>query len=146
MYTQLTHACALHAHAQVFIEKMENTIAEKVRKHEASLAREIFGAPLTASILTHVLAHKFARAASEAVASQPLSAPVVQQLIGHLVHEKFEQRGAGGGGDPYDALLSFLSGEQVSTHQPPSLAVTLSNAPCSLLSSSSRASRRGRWR
>ena len=40
MCTQLTHACALHVHAQVFIEKMENTIAEKVRKHEANLARQ----------------------------------------------------------------------------------------------------------
>ena len=94
----------------VFIEKMERTIAAKVKHHEAGLARAILSAPVASGILTHILENKFRRSASAVVREQPLDGRTVQTLLGHIVHQKFEQRAPSG--DVYDDLLRFLSSEQ----------------------------------
>ena len=69
----------------VFIEKMERTIADKVRRHEAGLARAVLGAALPLGILTHILGDKFRRSASAAVAAVRPTPQLVQALLSHVV-------------------------------------------------------------
>jgi hypothetical protein len=95
-----------------FLEKMEMTIAGKVKKHEQDLARSVLGAPMPARILAHILGDKFGRSAVDAVRSAELTAEVAQQLMQSIVAQKFEQRAASG--DVFDDFILFLSGEQQS--------------------------------
>ncbi len=94
----------------VFLEKMEMTIGDKVAKHEANLCRAICGTSGPLSILTHILATKFSRSAVPAVSSTELSPAVVQMLLRHIVTMKFEQR-TSPSGDVHDEFLRFLSGD-----------------------------------
>ena len=64
---------------------------DQVRRHEANLVREVLGAAVPSAILPHILGDKFRRGADAAVASEALSKPVVQTLVGHIVHQQFEQ-------------------------------------------------------
>lgn len=50
----------------VFLDKMENTIAAKVGRHEQNIAREVLGNPLPSGILTHILGDKFLKSSNEA--------------------------------------------------------------------------------
>lgn len=94
----------------VFIEKMERTIGDKVHAHEVALARQVLGKPVPRGVLAHILEAKFARSACAAVAGERVSARLVEELLHHIVQQKFEQRSPSD--DVYDALLAFLSGEQ----------------------------------
>ena len=93
----------------VFIEKMEMTIAAKVKRHESALVHEVLGTPVPSGILTHILGDKFAKSARAAVSSQPVTPELVRTLLGHVVHQKFEQRAPSG--DVHDELLGFLCGD-----------------------------------
>ena len=93
----------------VFLEKMERTIQDKVQRHEEKLVRFILGTPVPSGILTHILEDKFHRSAR--LAAAPLTATVVQKLLRHIVQQKFEQRPPSG--DVYDEFIRFLSGEQM---------------------------------
>lgn len=94
----------------VFLEKMEATISDKVRRHELNLQRQVFGAPVPAGILMHILEEKFRRSSSPVVAAEPLTLSLVQELVHHIVEQKFEQRPPSG--DIFDEFIMFLSGEQ----------------------------------
>jgi len=94
----------------VFIDKMEMTIAEKLRRHEDKLVREILGSPLPASILMHILDDKFHKSSNPAVASQALTPQLVRVLVGHIVQQQFEQRTRSG--DIHDQYLQYLSGDE----------------------------------
>lgn len=97
----------------VFLDKMEKTIQDKVRRHEDKLVRLIFGAPVPSAIFTHILEDKCQKSTLPSLSSsQALSPPVVQALMRHLVQHKFEQRRPSG--DVYDEFVCFFSGEQVS--------------------------------
>ena len=98
----------------VFLEKMEMTIDAKLDRHVKGLALHVLGRPLPAGILAHILAAKFGKSATPAVAgAAPPSAELVAALLGHVVRAKFEQRAPSD--DVHDALLGFLSGEQEGT-------------------------------
>jgi hypothetical protein len=84
-----------------------------VRAHDESVASDVLGSPLTASILRHILHAKLRRSSEPAVASVALDAPATRTLLRHVVEHKFDQRAASG--DVYDLLLSYLCGEQSST-------------------------------
>ena len=94
----------------VFIEKMEKTIAHKVHKHDEGLAREVLGTALPSTILTHILAAKFGKSAISAVNSASLTNHVVRTLLRHIIEQKFDQRVPSG--DVHDQYLTYLSGEQ----------------------------------
>jgi len=95
-----------------FLEKMENTIAGKVGRHEELLNRRIFGASMPSKILTHILADKFRKSSNTTVRAAEATPAVVQALLHEIVQQKDEQRAASG--DIYDAFICFLSGEQQS--------------------------------
>ena len=95
----------------VFIEKMEMTITAKVKRHAQHLAEDVLGAAVPCGILTHILGDKFKKSSRPAIASSlPLTTELVEQLLGCIVEQKFEQRVSTG--DVFDELLAFLSGEQ----------------------------------
>uniref|UniRef100_A0A7S3LQ15 Uncharacterized protein n=1 Tax=Aplanochytrium stocchinoi TaxID=215587 RepID=A0A7S3LQ15_9STRA len=94
----------------VFLEKMENTLATKVHRNEEKLAREILDSPLLARILAHILADKFKKSSLLDVSMEPLTPDVVESLLRHIVQQKFELRNPSG--DIYDKFIRFLSGEQ----------------------------------
>ena len=96
----------------VFLLKMEMTIADKVGRHEQDLARRVLGMPVPSRILEHILADKFQRSSVAAVKAEPLTPAVVETLLRHIVQQKYEQRGPSG--DVHDDFIRFLSGEQVS--------------------------------
>merc|ERR1711871_1684735 len=74
----------------VFLEKMEMTIAGKVRNHEEKIAREVFSSPLPCGILMHILRNKLQRSAR--LRNEPLSQRTeLQTLLRHLIQQKFEQ-------------------------------------------------------
>eukprot|EP00930_Biecheleria_cincta_P037281 TRINITY_DN25573_c0_g1_i1.p1 TRINITY_DN25573_c0_g1~~TRINITY_DN25573_c0_g1_i1.p1 ORF type:complete len:2388 (+),score=410.29 TRINITY_DN25573_c0_g1_i1:162-7325(+) len=93
----------------VFLDKMEMTIEEKLRRHEASLVQKILSTSVPSGILTHILETKFSRSVNPAVASETLNRPAVQTLLCQIVQMKFEQRKPSG--DIYDHFLRCLSGE-----------------------------------
>ena len=97
----------------VFLEKMQMTIGRKVAAHEEFLARHVLGSAAPARILGHILADKFERSSVPAVtAALPLTEPVLEELVGAIIQQKFEQREPSG--DVHDDFLLFLSGEQAS--------------------------------
>jgi hypothetical protein len=93
-----------------FLEKMLMTIYKKVEKHSEELVRHVLGTPVSARILAHILADKFHRSPVEAVATASLSSTVVEELLRHIVAQKYEQREPTG--DVYDDFLRLLSGNQ----------------------------------
>lgn len=95
-----------------FLEKMKQTLSGKVALHEEQLASNILEAPVIAQILFHILTDKFRRSASEAVAHEELTEAKMETLLKNIVQQKFEQREPSG--DVYDDLILFLSGEQKS--------------------------------
>lgn len=97
----------------VFLEKMELTLAGKVRRHEEGLMREVIGrdgSSLPCGIFTHILRNKLQRSARRELREERLSASLLQALLHHIVQQKFEQRALTG--DIYDQFVLFLSGEQ----------------------------------
>ena len=98
----------------LFIEKMENTITDKLRRHKNNLAREVLGTCAGTSflggILMHILGDKFQKSPNPELASLPLTPALVLDLLGHIVQQKYEQRGPSG--DIHDKFIRFLSGEQ----------------------------------
>ena len=95
----------------VFLEKMEMTISGKVRRHIDQLSKSIFGRSMPAKILAHILTAKFRKSSMPAVADHAPGDEVVKNLLGQIVHQKYEQRVPTG--DVYDDFIRFLSGEQV---------------------------------
>ena len=75
---------------------------------ESSLASEVLGTPVPAGILSHILGDKFVKSARASVSGQAVTSELVRTLLGHVVHQKFEQRAPSG--DVYDELLGFLCG------------------------------------
>ena len=98
----------------MFIDKLEMTISDKVRRHEAVLSRHVLGTPHTAAIWAHILGAKCKRAQAvevrTAVTDNPISPDLVRAVLGHIVEQKFEQRSPSG--DVHDGLLLYLCGEQ----------------------------------
>jgi len=94
----------------VFLLKMQSTINRKVEAHLQNLSRQIMSSPVPLSILIHILQDKLRT--SSVLSSQQVNASVVQELLSHLVQQKFEQRQPTG--DIYDDYVRFLSGEQAS--------------------------------
>jgi len=95
-----------------FIEKMEKTIATKVKKIEGKIADVVLGNSVPAQILMHIFRDKFQRSSNETVAKNNLSIKMVEVLVRQIVRQKFEQRLPSG--DIYDDYIRFLSGEQQS--------------------------------
>ena len=95
-----------------FLLKMDRTIERKVRRHEDELAHRVLGTPVPSRILEHILADKFMRSSVAAVAAAELTKPMVEELLRHVVQQKFEQREPSG--DVHDDFIRFLSGDQVS--------------------------------
>ena len=96
----------------VFLEKMEDTIATKVGRHEKQLIACIMGNSQPARILHHILMDKFKRSSSGVVADALLEENTLKELLCHIVQQKYEQRAPSD--DIFDDLLRFLSGEQKS--------------------------------
>ena len=95
-----------------FLEKMERRLADKVTRHEEQLVRCVLGSPVPARILLHILLDKFRRSSSRVVSQEPLTETKVEELLRHIVKQKFELRVASG--DLYDDYMLYLSGEQKS--------------------------------
>lgn len=64
-----------------FLEKLERTIEGKVAKHAERLSRYVLGAPLPATILTHLIESKIRRCTSAVVAAEPLTTELVEELL-----------------------------------------------------------------
>jgi hypothetical protein len=96
----------------VFLEKMQKTIEKSVAKHEAQLVRKVLGSRLPAQMLSHILMDKFRRSADPAVAAVSLNGTNLEQLLRHIVQQKFEQRVQTS--NAFDNMIVFLSGEQKS--------------------------------
>ena len=96
----------------VFVEKMERTIAKKVKRHEDHLEREVLGSAVPAGILTHILGDKFKKSHMRSVQQCGINPDLVRSLLKHIVQHKYEQRVPSN--DLYDEILLFLSGEQES--------------------------------
>jgi len=95
-----------------FLEKMENTIGNKVAMLEEQLGDNVLGATVPAKILYHILADKFRRSPDAVVARERLTEETVSVLLEHIVEQKFEQRVPSG--DKFDRFVAFLCGEQKS--------------------------------
>ena len=99
-----------------FIEKMDSTIASKVKKLEEKIVGVVLESPLAlgpmGKILQHIFVDKFRRSSSKSVAKNNLSTQMVDTLIRNIVRQKFEQRRPSK--DIYDEYIRFLSGEQES--------------------------------
>ncbi|KAL7554568.1 hypothetical protein ACHAWF_019036 [Thalassiosira exigua] len=95
-----------------FIEKMEKTIATKVKQIEGKIADVVLGSPVPAQILQHIFLDKFRRSSNESVSKSTPSTIMVDALLRQIVRQKFEQRLPSG--DIYDDYIRFLSGEQQS--------------------------------
>jgi len=96
----------------VFLEKMEKTIEQSVAKHEILLVRFVLGNPLCLEILRHILIDKFKRSPDPVVAGIDLIKSTIEELVLHVVQQKYEQRVASN--DAFDHMIAFLSGEQKS--------------------------------
>lgn len=96
----------------VFLEKMEKTIEQSVAKHELQLVRKVLGNPLPAQMLGHIVMDKFQRSSDPAVTAIDMNVVNLEQLLRHIVQQKFEQRAPSN--DVFDNLILFLSGEQKS--------------------------------
>jgi hypothetical protein len=96
----------------VFLEKMQMTIGQKVERHQQQLERSVLGEAATAQIFTHILHSKFQRSPIPAVQQETLSRDVVETLLGHIVMQKYEQRELSD--DLHDDFIQLLSGEQES--------------------------------
>jgi hypothetical protein len=63
----------------VFLEKLERSIGSKVAAHVRRLEQMVLGSSLPSGILTHLLAAKFARSGSPAVAAAQPTAELVRR-------------------------------------------------------------------
>ena len=95
-----------------FLEKMQMTIAGKVRRHEEDLATYVLGVTVPARILQHIVTDKFQRSTNRELAAHTLTPEVLDTLLRHIVQQKFEQREPTD--DLYDECIRLLSGEQES--------------------------------
>jgi hypothetical protein len=93
-----------------FLEKMNMTLTEKVRKHQKKIVKYVFESEMSGRILSNILADKFVISPNPAVMNEPLTNELVKSLIQHIVQQKFEQRLPSL--DVFDELICFLSGEQ----------------------------------
>ncbi len=96
----------------VFLEKMEQTIDKNIAKHETELIRCVLGNPVTARILGHTIRDKFRRSFDSGLAAYEMSHGEIEELLRHIVHQKFEQRILSN--DIFDRMITFLSGDQKS--------------------------------
>jgi hypothetical protein len=94
----------------IFLEKMERTIAGKLLLHEEKLVRSVLGSRGPALILRHILKDKFQISSNKLVSSEVLEEDSVTSLLRHIVQQKYEQRVPSG--DRFDDFVVFLSGEQ----------------------------------
>ena len=94
----------------VFMEKMNNTIADKVAEHRGKLRQSVLHRDLTARIFKHILKSKFERSMVKSVAEQQLKDNWIDELLGHIIEQKFEQRSQSH--DVFDDCIRQLSGEQ----------------------------------
>jgi hypothetical protein len=92
----------------VFLDKMEMSIGEKVRRHEESLSRRVMGTAVSCGILVHILEAKFSRC--ESLSQRAMAVAVVQTILCNVVRSQFEQRVFSG--DIHDEYIRWLSGEQ----------------------------------
>ena len=95
-----------------FIEKMEKTIASKVKNIEGNISDVVLGSPVPSRILQHIFLDKFRRSSNTSVAENDVTHQMVDALVRQIVRQKFEQRLPSG--DIYDDYIRFLSGEQKS--------------------------------
>jgi hypothetical protein len=102
-----------------FLEKMEGTITGKVKLHEKKLGKVVFNIqedPIPARILQQILSAKFSKSCLPSVVAAAteigLSPDISQELLKHVVQQKYEQRAPSG--NEYDDYLRYLSGEQQS--------------------------------
>jgi hypothetical protein len=93
-----------------FLEKMNMTLTEKVRKHEKKITTHVFGSDMSTRILCNIFADKFSVSSNVNVVNEPLTKDLALSLIHHIVQQKFEQRLPSL--DIFDELICFLSGEQ----------------------------------
>jgi hypothetical protein len=96
----------------VFLEKMEKTITASVSKQEEQLVRLVLGNELPAQMLNHILKDKFRLSADRMLVTTELKVESLEELMRHIVRQKFEQRQISG--NIYDNMIVFLSGEQKS--------------------------------
>ena len=96
----------------VFLDKMEDTITNKVVGHENELVHEVLGRSVQAGILQHILSDKFKKSPEATVSEESLDRDKLELLLRQIVQQKYEQRSRSG--DIYDDLILFLSGEQKS--------------------------------
>lgn len=94
----------------VFLEKMESTIAKNLLGHQRKLLNLVLGNSVPAQIFLHILIDKFKRSSNKAVSGESLSNDRVTELLKHIVQQKFEQRVPSG--NILDDYIIFLSGEQ----------------------------------
>jgi hypothetical protein len=94
----------------IFLEKMEQTIAGKLTLHEEKLVRSVLGSRGPALILRHIFKDKFQISSNKLVRSEVLEEESVTSLLRHIVQQKYEQRVPSG--DRFDDFVVFLSGEQ----------------------------------
>lgn len=96
----------------VFLDKMEDTITNKVVGHENELVHEVLGRSVQAGILQHILSDKFRKSPESTVSEESLDREKLELLLRQIVQQKYEQRSRSG--DIFDDLILFLSGEQKS--------------------------------
>lgn len=94
----------------VFLEKMESTIANNLSDHEQKLLSKVLGNSVPRQIFQHILIDKFKRSANKVVSGERLPDNRVTELLKHIIQQKFEQRLPSG--DILDDYVIFLSGEQ----------------------------------
>eukprot|EP00536_Pseudo-nitzschia_multiseries_P000059 jgi/Psemu1/321429/estExt_fgenesh1_pg.C_20043 len=97
-----------------FLEKMEMKISESVSKLEEQLVLNVLGKPVLSHILQNILTDKFNKSPTKTVSNygQQLTGDVLENILRHIVIQKFEQRSPSD--DIFDQLILFLSGEQQS--------------------------------
>jgi len=100
----------------VFLDKMESNIRQKVSNHQNELIESVLGQSVPCGILQHILIAKLRKSSSADVSqeAETLSndSEKLQLLLRHLVAQKYEQRNLSS--DIFDQLVLFLSGEQKS--------------------------------
>lgn len=96
----------------VFLDKMDGTITNKVVGHENELVHEVLGRSVQAGILQHILSDKFSKSPEATVSEESLDREKLELLLRQIVQQKYEQRSRSG--DIFDDLILFLSGEQKS--------------------------------
>jgi len=93
-----------------FLERMRNTLADKVAKHERGVHAAVFGDRAAGAILASLLSSKFSKAAAPSVRKAPASPALAKELLKRVVREKFEL--SGGAADEYAAFVAFLAGDE----------------------------------